>query len=308
MKIKFFLFIFLSALLINPLPAQSTAASKTPALTAAAGQTTKSQIKGKVVGVADGDTITILDVNNFQYKIRLEGIDAPESKQDFGGKSKENLSNLVFGRQVTVITGKVDKYGRYVGKVLVGDVDANLEQIRAGFAWHYKQYADEQIPEDQLLYAAEETKAKKAKIGLWSMPNSVAPWEWRAGVGNPNLKGVPEGAVIGNKNSMLYHLRGCSGYAKVSPRNREIFTDAEDAEDAGYTLAGNCSVKNAKNSSPPKNSRTPARSSTPVRRSPAAPAKSRPKASRNYIRGPRGGCYYINSNGNKTYVDRSLCN
>jgi endonuclease YncB( thermonuclease family) len=104
---------------------------------------------GKVIHVADGDTITVLDANKVQHKIRLSGIDAPEKAQPFGDKAKQSLSDLVFGKPVSVETDKTDRYGREVGKVLVDSVDANLEQVRRGLAWHYKAYQREQRPKDR---------------------------------------------------------------------------------------------------------------------------------------------------------------
>lgn len=95
-------------------------------------------------GVPDGDTITVLDADKVQHKIRLAGIDAQEKKQPFGQRSKESLSDLVFSKAVTVDTNKRDRYGREVGKVLVNGLDANLVQVQRGFAWHYKAYEREQ--------------------------------------------------------------------------------------------------------------------------------------------------------------------
>ena len=138
-------------------------------------------ITGKVVGVSDGDTITVLDASKTQFKIRLEGIDAPEKAQPFGQKSKEHLSDLVFGKQVVVESDKTDKYGRTVGKVLVNGKDANLEQMRSGFAWHYKEYQKEQSASDPLDYTSAETFAKSSKAGLWRDPKPMPPWEWRHG-------------------------------------------------------------------------------------------------------------------------------
>ena len=91
-------------------------------------------IEGKVVGISDGDTLTVLDAGRKQHKIRLSGIDAPEKAQPFGQRSKENLSQLVFGKHVVVDFGKTERYGRTAGKVVVDGVDANLEQVRAGLA------------------------------------------------------------------------------------------------------------------------------------------------------------------------------
>ena len=97
-------------------------------------------ISGKVVGVSDGDTITVLDAAKTQHKIRLASIDAPEKAQSFGQRSEEHLSDSVFGKQVQVKFNKSDKRGRTVGKVRVDGKGANFEQIRSGLAWHYKKY------------------------------------------------------------------------------------------------------------------------------------------------------------------------
>jgi endonuclease YncB( thermonuclease family) len=135
--------------------------------------------RGQVVGIADGDTITILDSAKRQHKIRLSGIDAPESHQPFGQRSKANLSALVFNREVVAECGKTDKYNRQICKVLVGDADANLEQVKAGMAWWYRHYSNEQSPRDREVYEAEELNAKIRRLGLWVDKAPVPPWEWR---------------------------------------------------------------------------------------------------------------------------------
>lgn len=136
-------------------------------------------ITGRVVSIADGDTITVLDATKTQHKIRLAGIDAPEKAQAFGQRSKESLSDLVFDQTVTVETTKRDRYGRSVGTVLVDGLDANLEQIKRGMAWHYKAYAREQPPQDRLAYAEAEEVARGARVGLWRDVQPVPPWDFR---------------------------------------------------------------------------------------------------------------------------------
>ena len=136
-------------------------------------------IEGRVVGVADGDTITVLATDKAQHKIRLAGIDAPEKKQAFGQRSKQSLSDLVFSKTVTVETAKRDRYGRDVGKVLVDGIDANLVQVQRGFAWHYKAYEREQSPSDRKVYADAEIEAKAAGCGVWLDAAPVPPWEYR---------------------------------------------------------------------------------------------------------------------------------
>lgn len=134
---------------------------------------------GRVVSVSDGDTVTVLDSAHRQYKIRLMGIDAPEKKQAFGNRSKQSLSDMVFNRQVRVEYDKKDKYGRTVGKITVNGVDANLEQVKTGMAWHYKQYQREQSASDRAAYADAENEARAVRRGLWQEAEPTPPWDWR---------------------------------------------------------------------------------------------------------------------------------
>lgn len=136
-------------------------------------------LTGRVVGVADGDTITVLDNTNTQYKIRLAGIDAPEKKQAFGNVSKQSLSDLVFGKQVDVDWQKQDRYGRTLGKVYVNGVNANLEQVRSGMAWFYKKYQNELVLDDRLDYLRAQEAASNSKVGLWVDKDPIAPWDFR---------------------------------------------------------------------------------------------------------------------------------
>jgi len=134
---------------------------------------------GRVVRIADGDTITVLDGANAQHRIRLQGIDAPESHQAFGTQSKNSLSDMIFDREVTVEYDKIDQYGRIVGKILLDGKDVNLEQIKAGMAWHYKEYQREQSPTDRDLYAHAEDEARNARRGLWADADPVEPSAFR---------------------------------------------------------------------------------------------------------------------------------
>lgn len=136
-------------------------------------------VSGRVVGITDGDTLTVLDSSRTQYKVRLAGIDAPEKKQPFGQKSKQSLSDCAYDKTATIQGDKLDRYGRLVGKVLVSGVDCNLRQISQGLAWHYKKYMNEQAPDDRLTYAQAEENARSKKTGLWSDVNPMPPWEWR---------------------------------------------------------------------------------------------------------------------------------
>ena len=136
-------------------------------------------LQGKVIGVADGDSLTVLDNNKTQHKIRLQGIDAPEKAQAFGQKSKQSLHHLVHNKQVTVEFQKKDKYGRTVGKVLINGNDICLEQIKLGMAWHYKQYGSEQPKEDRIAYQQAKLAARGQALGIWKDQNAIPPWEFR---------------------------------------------------------------------------------------------------------------------------------
>lgn len=137
-------------------------------------------LTGRVVGVSDGDTLTVLEeASNNQYKIRLAGIDSPEKRQAFGKYCKQSLSDMTYDQIVSVEWKKRDKYGRILGKVISGLSDVNLEQINRGCGWHYKKYQHEQSLNDQNDYSKAEELARYHRIGLWSDSLPIPPWEWR---------------------------------------------------------------------------------------------------------------------------------
>jgi endonuclease YncB( thermonuclease family) len=108
------------------------------------------QLIGRVVGIADGDTLTILTVERQQHRVRLSGIDAPEQRQAFGQVSRRHLSDLAYDKTVSVVYHKRDRYKRLLGKVLVNGTDAGLNQVKTDLACHYKRYEREQSPEDRV--------------------------------------------------------------------------------------------------------------------------------------------------------------
>lgn len=128
----------------------------------------------KVVGVSDGDTLTVIE-NNVTTKIRLAGIDAPESGQAFGSRAKSELSRLVFGQHVTYEPESTDQYGRVVAHVSVNGEWVNLWMVNAGMAWHYKRYSS------STELAAAEIMARRNRRGLWVDPNPIPPWDFRKG-------------------------------------------------------------------------------------------------------------------------------
>jgi endonuclease YncB( thermonuclease family) len=136
-------------------------------------------LQGLVVGVSDGDSLTLLDAEKRQHKIRLQGIDAPEMKQAYGQKSKESLSKLVYNKTIKVHWSKKDRFGRTVGQVMLGDIDICLEQVRRGMAWHFKDYQDEQSVKDRDLYDRSEVEARELRLGLWQDAAPIEPAVFR---------------------------------------------------------------------------------------------------------------------------------
>lgn len=134
---------------------------------------------GRVVAVTDGDTVKVLTPDLAEERVRLATIDAPERKQPFGAVSRRHLSDILYSKNVEIDWSKRDRWGRIVGRVIVGGKDAGLTQIRAGLAWHYTAYADEQSTEDRALYSAGEADARLSGAGLWADPAPTPPWEWR---------------------------------------------------------------------------------------------------------------------------------
>jgi len=129
----------------------------------------------RVVGISDGDTFTCLTANKQQVKVRMGEIDTPEKSQPYGTRARQALSDLVFGKDVTLNVQDRDRYGRTVARVMVGRMDVNAEMVRSGAAWAYRDYL-----KDRTLLDLEGT-AKHFKRGLWSLPKSEqqAPWHWR---------------------------------------------------------------------------------------------------------------------------------
>lgn len=145
-------------------------------------------LTGRVVNVADGDTVTILTLQKQQHRIRISGIDAPEKAQPFGNRSKQNMERMAKGKEALADCPKTDRYGRKVCKVWVQPadcptcgktLDVGLAQVTAGLAWWYRAYAKEQSPDDRGRYESEENESRLLKRGLWVDNDPVPPWDWR---------------------------------------------------------------------------------------------------------------------------------
>jgi len=198
---------------------------------------------GKCISIADGDTIGVLK-DGREIKIRVDGIDCPESGQDFGGKAKSFTSDFCFGKQVFVRAKGLDKYGRTIARVIVDDKDLSLELVRTGLAWHYAKYSS-----DSVLAGAERIARLNGK-GLWALINPLPPWDFRAGgaalrdqfdslkESDSTYQGKPvedTTTVYITKTGAKYHRSGCRYLRKSS-----ISISKSNAIARGYTPCSKC--------------------------------------------------------------------
>ncbi|HEX7485818.1 MAG TPA: thermonuclease family protein, partial [Vicinamibacterales bacterium] len=192
----------------------------------------------RVIGITDGDTVTVL-VSNRPLKVRLDGIDCPERGQPFGRVARTFTSTRVFGRTVEVLPRDRDRYGRLVARIRADGADLGLELLSAGLAWHYTQYSNDRA------YTAAERAARAARTGLWSQKEPVPPWVQRrqhapspAPRSPKALASQSAGPFHGNVKSMVFHRPGCRNYD--CRQCTAIFATREDARSHGFRPAGDC--------------------------------------------------------------------
>lgn len=147
-------------------------------------------------------------------KIRLYGIDTPEKRQAFGKRAKQFTSDMVFDQIAEVEAQDIDRYGRTVGLVNVKSQSLNEALIKNGYAWVYRHYCKKDFCKDWISL---ESAARENKIGLWSEPNPIPPWDFRHGKANipPAQKAVFDQGGIeyhGNSSSKIFHKPGCRHY------------------------------------------------------------------------------------------------
>ena len=195
-------------------------------------------LSGKVISVADGDTITILTQGNKQVKIRLYGIDTPEKGQEFGSRAKKFTASLVADESVRVELITTDRYGKTVAMVFLNDLNVNKEIVRSGFAWVYRKYCTEQICNE---FYDDEEQARSAGLGLWHDAKPQPPWEWRNKDRSKVLDSVPDIAAShfhGNVKSNVFHAPGCQNYD--CKNCVKTFGTEDKAIEAGYLPHKQC--------------------------------------------------------------------
>jgi micrococcal nuclease len=191
-------------------------------------------ISGKIIAAHDGDTITIRSDAGVNYKIRLNGVDCPEKSQDFGKKAKDFTWNFCYGKTITAKLISKDKYDRNIAEVFANGQSLNSALVAAGLAWHYKKYSS-----DEGL-ARLEQDARAARRGLWSIPNPMAPWDFRhKGKSQPvgNLNG-DEVMVCNSQGAKTYHKKMCTGLSRCNKGISKL--SKSSAESQGRKACGYC--------------------------------------------------------------------
>jgi micrococcal nuclease len=199
---------------------------------------------GKVLEVLDGDSIMILH-DDVEEQVRLNGIDCPEKNQAYGKKAKDFTSRMVLGKAVTVKGHEVDRDGRIMGDVLLADgTSLNRELVKVGLAWWFWKYSQDHTLRDL------ETEARDEKRGLWRDPIPIPPWVFRKiqrkqvpDLSDFQYPGTTPLSVLANKKSHAYRRPDCPGYAAMlNQKNPITFETAQEAEDAGYHAARDCTL------------------------------------------------------------------
>ncbi|HMM47251.1 MAG TPA: thermonuclease family protein [Thiobacillaceae bacterium] len=149
-------------------------------------------LEGVVIVVIDGDTILFrpdhyAKASRAFLKVRLAGIDAPESSQPHGEAASVALRELALNRRATLEIVATDAYGRKLGRLSLGGIDVNAELVRRGHAWAYGS-ARRSGAESPAVSARGRTagalrlaerEARRERRGLWQDPEPTPPWAWR---------------------------------------------------------------------------------------------------------------------------------
>jgi endonuclease YncB( thermonuclease family) len=182
-------------------------------------------LEGKVIDVLEGDTITVFAKNGTFSTVRIQGIDAPDNKQNYFKKSKKSLSELIEDKEVKVLTNGKDAQDRYVGSVYFEGRDVGLMQIERGMAWHYKYAAATQTTDVRKKYAQAQETAMSSKLGLWEDSSPKAPWDFRgeappAEVQKADISSVSAPVDTSGRKYLLGPRGGCY---YVSESGRKVY-------------------------------------------------------------------------------------
>ena len=182
-----------------------------------------SLVEGKVIVIYDGDSLSVKTPDNKIYSIRLQGIDAPEGKQEYGGNARKTLKDFVLDKDVRIVIHKKDLYDRYLGTVYYEGKDINLLMIENGMAWHYKQYSNEQTSEERKKYSQAEEKARSERIGLWKAEKPLPPWDFGRGGKSAEKNSQENDSERKNSDGKQYILGPRGGCYYVSASGRKVY-------------------------------------------------------------------------------------
>lgn len=204
------------------------------------------EVSGKVVGVLDGDTLTLNTTTGEYLKVRLKEVDAPEAGQTFGRQAKQFVESLLLGKSAKVKYSGVDRYGRAIGEVILPDGrNLNRELVRSGLAWHYRVH----FPVDESIRELE-YQAWKLKAGLWVDPSAIPPWEFRreksssleppGDASTMDYNRIFDYGLIGDPQTKYYLRPDCQNYPKVESRGFTVFSSELAAKTSGFRVSPQC--------------------------------------------------------------------
>lgn len=198
------------------------------------------EFTGEVVDVSEGDLLKV-EYKGEAIRIRLFGVDCPEKGQPFGDEADQMTQKLSMGKRVFVQGKGYDRFGRLMAFVRLPDGSSlNQELLKSGLAWWFRKFAWNEQGLESMEFGARETK-----VGLWSKPDPVPPWDWRDGkrkmdplevLGNPDLYRP----ILANQKNGFYYWEGCPSYTRIFPVERVYYESREEAEKAGYRPATEC--------------------------------------------------------------------
>ena len=191
-------------------------------LTLAFGVSSAATLSGRVEKVEEGDLLTIINLNR-SIKIRLLGVDAPDTNQHFSDVAREHLAQLVLNKFIVVQYSGLGPHNYIVGKVLIGDVDICAQMIRDGAAWYSDTDAGYLSPEDRETYRGSEQAARAERRGIWGEANPIAPWEFRRLEKEKNLVTPTQNAKQPGSSSTNSNLKSAAGASanKAQPVSEE---------------------------------------------------------------------------------------
>jgi endonuclease YncB( thermonuclease family) len=264
----------------------------------------ENNVSYEVTKVFTGASIGVTDANKLERRVTLLGIRVPKLDENFGRESKESLSNLVTNKSLIIKPRKFTKEADVIAEVMIDGSNIGLQQILKGMALLVPEEVSGFSEVEQRQYFEAATNAKNGRYGVWSDKKGVdqSIGEIARGIAPTNGS---TGPLVGNVETKT------GGIKATLPGKYRTYGNkvGKSVDNMGFDPVPdpNAAPVVSEGVEPPLNTKLGGVANEPAPSSPGK-AVAAPSSESKYIRGPLGGCYYLNSKGNKSYVDRSMCN